>query len=92
MYRVFKLNQVILASGSPRRADLLRQIRISFDIMPSTESEPPPENQIPEDYVVKTACLKGESVRKKLNLDFHEFEKFVLADDTIVSVDGEVLG
>ena len=86
------MNQVILASGSPRRADLLRQIRISFDIMPSTEYEPSPENQIPQDYVVKTACLKGESVRKKLNLDFHEFEKFVLAADTIVSVDGEVLG
>ena len=92
MYRVFKLNQVILASGSPRRADLLRQIRISFDIMPSTEYEPLPENQIPEDYVVETARLKGESVRKKLNLYFHEFERFVLAADTIVSVDGEVLG
>ena len=60
--------------------------------MPSFEYESSPENQTPEDYVVKTAYIKGESVLNKLNLDFHKCKKFVLAADTIVSVNGEVLG
>ncbi|MEE3232708.1 MAG: Maf family protein [Candidatus Latescibacterota bacterium] len=86
------MNRIILASGSPRRAELLRQIGISFDVMPSDKGEPALGCQTPADFVVKTACFKGEYIRSQLFKDSYNLNKIVVAADTVVSIDGEVLG
>ena len=92
MCRALKLNRIILASSSPRRAELLRQIGISFDVMPSDKEEPAPGRQRPEDFVVKTAILKGEYIRSKLLKGSCDLNKIVVAADTIVCIDDEILG
>ena len=86
------MNRIILASSSPRRAELLRQIGISFDVMPSDKEEPAPGRQRPEDFVVKTAILKGEYILSKLLKGSCDLNKIVVAADTIVCIDDEVLG
>jgi len=86
------LKSIILASGSPRRAELLRQIGVSFEVVPSDKEEPAPDRQIPEDFVVKTASLKGEDVLSKLLKHRYSFNQIILAADTVVSIDGDILG
>jgi len=76
---------IILASGSPRRQELLGNLGIPFDTMPSNVEE------VVEfvdgdfaDYVQKLAVKKGAAV-SELRPD-----AFVIAADTIVVFDGEV--
>lgn len=54
--------QVILASGSPRRADLLRQIGISFKVRVSGVAEHRQEGETPDAYVRRVALEKATAV------------------------------
>ena len=76
------MKSIILASGSPRRAELLRQIGISFEVISSDKEEPAPISQMPEDFVVKTASFKGENVLSELLKDRCNLNKIVVAADT----------
>lgn len=86
---------IYLASNSPRRHELLNQIGVRHDILkvPSPEGEDEP--QLPEesaqDYVQRTALEKAQRA-----LAFIEKEELlirpVLAADTTVILDGNVLG
>lgn len=78
--------KVILASASPRRAKLLSQAGILFDIDPSSIEETFSENSAPEDVVKQLACHKAEDVAKR-----HK-GKFLIAADTIVCLENEILG
>jgi septum formation protein len=82
---------IYLASRSPRRAELLQQIGISFTVLPADidESQLPGEN--PADYVLRLARAKAQTcidilVQQGLPM------LPVLAADTTVSVDGELMG
>lgn len=86
------MKSIILASGSPRRAELLRQIGISFEVISSDKEEPAPISQMPEDFVVKTASFKCENVLSELLKDRCNLNKIVVAADTAVCIDGEILG
>ena len=86
------MKSIILASNSPRRAELLSQIGISFEVIPSDKEEHAPISQMPEDFVVKTASLKGEHVLSKLLKDKCNLNQIVVAADTAVCIDGEILG
>jgi septum formation protein len=77
---------LILASASPRRQELLRSAGISFEIIPSEVDEEWGEGETPEDYVVRLARLKAVKVGEK-----HK-TRWVLAADTIVVIDGKILG
>ncbi len=77
---------LILASASPRRQELLRSADISFEIIPSDVDEEWGEGETPEDYVVRLARLKAVKVGEK-----HK-TRWVLAADTIVVIDGRILG
>ncbi len=77
---------LILASASPRRQELLRSADISFEIIPSDVDEEWGEGETPEDYVVRLARLKAVKVGEK-----HK-TRFVLAADTVVVIDGRILG
>ena len=77
---------LILASGSPRRADLLRQAGIRFDVSAPDVDETLQAGEAPEAYVRRLAAAKAGRVAAS-----HP-GRTVLGADTTVVVDGEVLG
>ncbi|TNE72138.1 MAG: septum formation inhibitor Maf [Gammaproteobacteria bacterium] len=78
---------VILASASPRRAELLDQIGVDYSVQPADVDETPVEGECPEDYVTRLALGKAQAVA----VDSPE-HALVLGSDTSVVIDGEILG
>lgn len=78
---------VILASASPRRAELLDQIGVDYSVQPADVDETPIEGECPEDYVTRLALGKAQAVA----VDSPE-HALVLGSDTSVVIDGEILG
>jgi septum formation protein len=74
--------RLVLASASPRRAEILRSAGFEFDVRPSGAHEWPYAGGDPAAYALALALAKAAAVAGEL----------VLAADTIVVVDGEVLG
>ena len=75
----------MLASGSPRRADLLRAAGFSFSVRPAGVEEWPFCGGSPVSYAESLARAKAEAVRAG-------DDEVVLAADTVVVLDGSVLG
>ena len=75
--------QITLASASPRRAELLRQIGIRFEIKPSDIPEQQLSSERPEDYVQRLAGMKAATVQ-------HDSLP-ALGADTIVVHKGQIL-
>lgn len=82
------LPPVILASGSPRRQELLRTIGLAFDIIPSEVDEAAfaIEQLSPADQVIFLAGEKAKAVAEKYP------DCLVIGSDTLVAVDSRVLG
>lgn len=78
--------KIILASGSPRRRDFLRDLGIDFEVMAADVDETPLPGEVPEVFVLRLAGEKAEAV-SRLHPD-----AWVLGADTVVVVDGKVLG
>ena len=78
--------RLILASASPRRAELLRAAGIEFDVMPANADETVHPDETPEAYVQRVAEAKATAVRQRAN------GRPVLAADTVVVVDEVILG
>ena len=53
---------LILASGSPRRRELLTQIGVAYMVNPSTYNEESPKKKDPEKYVQAQALGKARDV------------------------------
>ena len=79
---------IILASGSPRRQALLRQIGVRFRQQVADVDETPLDNESAQDYVVRLAVAKACAVRQQSGAD----KAPVLGADTAVVVDGRLLG
>jgi septum formation protein len=77
---------LVLASQSPRRKELLEVLGIPFSIIVSSADETPRAAETPEDYVVRVARAKGEDVAARVT------GSVVLSADTVVTIDGEILG
>ncbi len=76
--------EVVLASGSPRRRELLTQLGVAFRVQVSGEDEDSPETD-PARLAAELALRKGRGVAA-LNTG-----ALVLAADTVVAVDGTLL-
>lgn len=76
----------ILASQSPRRAEILRRLGLSFVVEPSDVDESSVALSDPRDTVVQLAAMKARAVRDRHPSDI------VVSADTVVVIDGEVLG
>src|SRR5512142_1191803 len=76
---------LVLASESPRRAEILRQAGIPFVVRPAPVDETPLAGERPEDYVRRLA------ERKALAAPAAD-DEIVLGADTTVVVDGEMMG
>ncbi|AGC67354.1 Maf-like protein [Thermoclostridium stercorarium subsp. stercorarium DSM 8532] len=85
------MKQLILASQSPRREMLLKQIGVSFKTHPSNIDENMTENVGPEDYVRSVAERKAFKVKEYFCSRGHNFF-VVLAADTVVVHEGVILG
>lgn len=81
-----KIPRLILASASPRRADLLSQIGLMFEIYPSNIPEITLNNTSAELVTQDLALQKARSVAER------HTEGFVIGADTLVSLKGELLG
>ena len=57
------MKRLILGSASPRRADLMRQLELSFDIVPAQDKEPIPDTLVPSEYALESAVAKVRAVR-----------------------------
>ncbi len=78
--------RVILASGSPRRRELLNRIGIEPEIRPSSIEERV-TSPAPEDVVMELSAQKAEDVAAGA-----EAGTLILGADTVVAVDGKILG
>ncbi|MBU9721906.1 MULTISPECIES: Maf family protein [Bacillaceae] len=80
------MKPLILASQSPRRKQLLEQVQLPFSIQVSHVDETVDPNDNPADMVASLAFQKADAVFK------NNKDHVVLGADTIVAIDGEVLG
>jgi septum formation protein len=78
--------RLVLASESPRRAELLRAAGFDFDVVPAHIDESVHHGESPEEYAVRVARMKAEAVMPRPG------RHPVLGADTVVVVDGEILG
>ncbi|MCM3715094.1 Maf family protein [Halalkalibacter oceani] len=80
------MHSLILASGSPRRKELLQQVHLSFNVVPSMISEQIEPTLSPEEAVKQLAYQKAEDVWKQ-----HR-DAVVLGSDTVVAFQDTILG
>jgi len=80
------LPPVILASASPRRAELLRQLKLNFKILPGDAVEVAHEFLTPQEICQLNAHRKARAVAKKIP------DALVLGADTLVFLGQEVFG
>ncbi|ADQ40792.1 maf protein [Caldicellulosiruptor acetigenus I77R1B] len=85
-----KLRRVILASSSPRRIELLKQFGIEFEVIPSNVDESIDQSLSVEENVMQLAKKKAQEVFNKLGEDSKQ--SLVIAADTVVFVEGVILG
>ena len=78
--------RLLLASQSPRRAELLRAAGFEFDIHPANADETVHPGEPAEQYVRRVAEAKARAVLPIAG------DRVVLAADTTVVLDGEILG
>jgi septum formation protein len=79
--------RLILASASPRRAELLTSAGFSFEIAPASIDETPYDNEPPADYVLRVARDKAAAAGST-----SDFRCRVLGADTAVVIDRRLLG
>jgi septum formation protein len=96
---MFSDNQIYLASRSPRRRELLRQIGVKFNLLlmretlgrPVDVDEQPLIDETPTDYIYRIVQFKAnEGWKRILERKFPSLP--VLVADTIVTLDGCILG
>lgn len=79
--------KLILASGSPRRAEILHNAGFSFTIQPAHIDETILRNERPDDYVLRLAKAKAQIAAAKSSE-----HAFIIGADTTVVCDGRVFG
>lgn len=79
--------KLILASGSPRRAELLEKMGLTFQVEPSNTDEVLEPGLTPQQEVVHLSLGKAKAVAAD-----HPEEAIVLSADTVVELDGKILG
>ncbi len=83
----FSAVSFVLASASPRRAELLAAAGFDFDIMPADVDETPVPGEDPRAYALRVARAKAEHVARQI-----ADARVVLAADTVVVAGGRLMG
>lgn len=79
--------QFYLASKSPRRQELLRQLGLRFVVRAADIVEQPQPGETPEQYARRIALEKAQAVQAEISDGLP-----ILAADTDVVIDGRILG
>ena len=79
--------RLLLASGSPRRRELIDVFEERVGFVSSSSDEPSPLNgETPDEYVLRVALAKAQNVAKK------SYPAVLISADTVVVFKGEILG
>lgn len=78
--------RIILASGSPRRFELLKSLGLDFDVYRPDVDESMIDGEAPYELCTRLSRLKAESGAKKFP------DSLIIAADTIVVIDDVILG
>ena len=79
--------KLVLASTSPRRAEILRGANIAFSVLSSAVDETPLPGETPSDLVLRLAVAKAELVAARA-----VGPAIVIAADTVVALEGAIFG
>lgn len=82
------MGPIILASGSPRRKELLEQIQIPFEVRISSCEEKITKN-IPNEIVMELSCQKASDISVS---DKEKEDCLIIGADTIVAFHDQILG
>lgn len=80
------MTKLILASSSPRRAALLAQLGVDYEVCPADIDETILAGESPKDYALRVATEKANRIAANFT------GRIVLAADTIVVKDQQILG
>lgn len=84
---------VVLASASPRRTALLKQMNIAHTIQPADIDESPRPNETPLSLVSRLAAEKGQAVKAMLaSKQTLTDDTVILASDTLIAFNGQSVG
>jgi septum formation protein len=81
-----KDSKITLASASPRRSEILTMLGLNFEAFPSKVDERPLVDEQPTNYITRIARAKVIDVARKVE------KGLVIGADTIVVLDGKILG
>lgn len=79
------MEKIILASGSPRRKELLRQIGVTFEVV-KAEGEEIITSSVPTEAVQELSMQKAREVADRCD------GTVIIGADTVVAADGQILG
>jgi septum formation protein len=79
-------SQLILASKSPRRYELLKRVGLDFEVVPSRVIENSVHTESPQEHVIRLAEAKARDVAREYP------DHWVIAADTVVYINGSILG
>jgi septum formation protein len=85
---LLKPYDLVLASGSPRRKQLLEEMGISFRIETRPVNEIIPKDKTPEEIAVYLSRLKAAAFEKS----YFSSNRIIITADTIVALDKQILG
>jgi len=77
---------LVLASTSPRRRELLSQLGVAFEVLPVAVDERPLQGELAADHVCRLALAKARAGAAQTP------DACVLGADTVVVVEGDILG
>uniref|UniRef100_A0A8B9U216 Acetylserotonin O-methyltransferase like n=1 Tax=Anas zonorhyncha TaxID=75864 RepID=A0A8B9U216_9AVES len=85
--------RVVLASASPRRQEILTNVGLRFEVVPSWFKETLEKSSFaaPYEYAVETAKQKALEVANRMHVKHLRTPDIVIGADTIVSVDEQIL-
>jgi len=83
--------RLILGSASPRRAELMHQLDLTYTQIVSPEEEPVPDGHRPEEFVLLSAAAKARAVNRLVH-ERNQEPAIVIGADTIVCLENRILG
>jgi septum formation protein len=86
------MNKIILASGSPRRKQLLEWAEIKFEVIVSATDETYPEDLSVSETAIHIALNKAHAVKNALEEKTNSDAYTILSADTIVVLKNEIIG
>ena len=87
-----RVEPIVLASGSPRRRELLELAGVPFDVVVSDADEGTADQASPSEAACELALRKARAVASRIADDPSLAGRTVLGADTVVVVDGAVFG